>query len=528
MFDILITGGTVVDGTDNNPAFKADVAIQGDTIAEIGQLAGAAARQQIDATGKTVAPGFIDVHTHSDGWPLSCPSYAPKTLQGFTTELLALDGISYAPVNEENWRDWFFYLNSLNGLRLDQYTGWQTLDEYHQQFHKTVAQNTAVHIPYANVRAIATGFGPRPLDDQQRRIVRNITRQSMEAGAVGISTGLDYIAQCHASTEELIDACTVVAEFGGLYATHIRYKSGFFQGLNEALEICESSGARLHVSHLKTWDADQLEQLLEWIDKNARPRVDFTFDIYPYGPGSTMLNFFLPYEVWDNGPLDVLRQLREPAIRARFGECLKHAHVDLPQMKIAGVCTQGNQHLLGKSLAEVVEEAGQPAGDVLADLLIEERLAVLCVVIESGPNRKALLDPLLTHPCGMIGTDGIWNSTGPVHPRQYGSVGRLLGHHIRERNMMPLEQCIASMTSRPAQTFGLTKRGQIQSGYMADVVVFDAETIIDQATFENPRQTTLGVETVLVNGQPIVENQKTIEYGEKPWPGCALPARYKG
>ena len=210
MFDLLIRNGAVIDGT-GAARCAADVAIAGDRIAGVGKLAGAEARESIDVAGLVVAPGFIDVHNHSDGWMLVHPHQTWKTSQGFTTEVLMADGISYAPVEEHNWRQWLYYLRSLNGLTLADYRGWRSLADYMALLDGHNVQNAATHVPYANVRTLACGFDRSiPPDDVQMREIKARIRQGMEEGAVGLSTGLDYINQCWSTTEELAAACTAI------------------------------------------------------------------------------------------------------------------------------------------------------------------------------------------------------------------------------------------------------------------------------------------------------------------------------
>ncbi|MEO1996692.1 MAG: amidohydrolase family protein, partial [Planctomycetaceae bacterium] len=431
MFDVLIRHGTVVDGT-GRPARKADVAIRGGRIADIGQLAEAQAKQVIDARERVVAPGFVDVHHHSDGWMLKNPAQPSKTAQGFSTEVLMADGISYAPVNRQTAREWLFYLRALDGLRMDEYRQWSSLQDFMEMLDGRTAQNTAMHVPYANVRSLASGFGRRSLDDFEMRTIRGEIRRGMQAGAVGLSTGLDYIVQCYASTEELIEACRVVAEFGGLYVTHVRYKLGLLEALQEAVTICRQSGARLHVSHLKAQSPEQAEQILTYIDQEARHDVDLSFDIYPYQPGSTMLSYLLPYEVWDDGPLSALGRLGDLAVRDHFARGLSEYRLDLEKIRIAWVGSTENKRLQGLRLRDYVDETRQSPEDALLDLLIEERCAVL-LVFEEGDDR--LGDPFLQHDLYMMGTDGILAADGYIHPRQYGSVGRLLGPLVRDRGL---------------------------------------------------------------------------------------------
>jgi N-acyl-D-amino-acid deacylase len=221
VFDVIVSGGEIVDGT-GAARYRSDIGVQGDRIAAIGDLAHAACHTRIDATQRIVAPGFIDVHNHSDGWMLKYGGLESKIAQGFTTEVIMADGISYAPVGPDTALQWIYYLRALNGLQLSDYTGWQSLNEYLTQLQDGLRVNVAAHAAYANLRSLAQGFSPRALDDFAARTVRGELRRSLQDGAVGLSTGLDYIVECHATTDELVDACRVVAEFDGLYVTHLR------------------------------------------------------------------------------------------------------------------------------------------------------------------------------------------------------------------------------------------------------------------------------------------------------------------
>ncbi|GAB4138830.1 MAG: D-aminoacylase [Planctomycetaceae bacterium] len=518
LYDIIIHGGTIIDGT-KSPRFSADIGIQKDRITSVGQLADANASRKISADGLIVAPGFVDVHNHSDGWFLKSDHVVSKTSQGFTSEILMSDGISYAPVNESTVREWMFYLRSLNGLRMDEYGGWRSLADYLEALDGANVQNAAVQIPYANVRTLACGFGRGMVDDFQMRQMQLEIRNGMEAGAVGISTGLDYIGQHFATTDELVEACSTIAEYDGIYVSHMRYKKGLLPALREAVEIGRRAGIKVHFSHLKALTPNSVEEVLEYIDGTARKEVDLSFDVYPYQPGSTMLNFMLPYEVWEDGPLAVLGKLNRPEVRARFAEGLKAYRLDLDHIRIAWMAGNENRVHLGKRLSEYVEEVGLPPEEALMNLLIEERLAVL-LVFDEGDDR--LVEPILQHDLFMMGTDGIYFPDGQIHPRQYGSVGRLLGPLVRERKLFSLEEAVYKLAGWASQRFGLAGRGEIREGNFADLVVFNPETVTDHATFENPHQLTTGIEHVLVNGVPILVDGLPVSLDKNSLPGRAL------
>ena len=520
MFDVLIKNGTMIDGT-RRPRQANDIGVNDDRITAIGNLSAENGRVVINAANRIVAPGFVDLHNHSDGWLLKTPHLAAKTMQGFTTEVLMADGISYAPVRRHNAAEWIYYLRSLNGLRQDEYRDWESLADYLTCLDRANVQNSALHVPYANVRVNACGWRRQPPDDCQMREILAAIRQGMDEGAVGLSTGLDYIAQCFASTAELAEACTALVPKGGLYVTHMRYKKRILPALREAVEIGRRAGVAVHISHLKGQDANATEQILGYIDKTARHEVDLSFDVYPYQPGSTMLNFLLPNEIWEEGPLAVLPKLLEPAMRSRFAAGLEAYGLDLDKIHIAWTLSKENSRHQGKLLSDYVAEMKLPAEEALCNLLIEERLAVL-LVFNQGDDR--LVHPFLSHDLYLMGTDGIYFEDGIIHPRMYGSSARLLGPCVRDWKLFSLEEAVYKLSGGPAARFGLTDRGTIRSGAFADLVVFDPQTICDRATYANPHQFSVGIDHVISNGVPIVSNGAPVKDLGAPYPGRALRA----
>jgi N-acyl-D-amino-acid deacylase len=499
MFDLLIRNGTVIDGR-KTPRYSADIGIEGERITAVGNLAEGTAAQVIDAAGKIVAPGFIDVHTHSDGWLLKEPHFLSKTKQGFTTEFLMLDGISYAPVNEHTWREWLYYLRPLNGLQLHEYTGWRSIGDYMALLDGRTAQHTAAFIPYANVRTLACGFGQRFPDDFQMYEIQRLIQQGMEEGALGLSTGLDYVDECFATTDELVTACRMMAA-QGVYVTHVRYALGTLAGVQEAVEIGKRAAVPVHISHLKATDPAEAEAILTYIDTVAINEVDFSFDVYPYLPSSTMLQYLLPHEVWLAGPIAALPKLTDPHLRARFNRALEDTPLD--EVTIAWIGSKGSSHYQGKTLAEYIADMGTSPADALCDLLVEAGMAVL-LVFHLGDDD--LVMPFLAHNRYMMGSDGIYMPGGVIHPRQYGSAARLLGRYVREKRLFSLETAVYKLTGFPASRFNLPQRGQISEGYFADLVLFDEQTIADKATYDDPHQLTIGVSDVVVNGRVILSN----------------------
>jgi N-acyl-D-amino-acid deacylase len=519
IFDLVIRGGTLIDGS-GSPARAADVATSGDRIAAVGpSIDASGSRKVIDAAGLVVAPGFIDVHTHADGWLLKTPNFLPKTSQGFTTEILMVDGISYAPLSPQTYRDWFCYLRALDGLRPEDYQDWRSIADYLALVEGRTAQNAAAHIPYANVRVLAAGWKRGPLDDTQIAIMRREVERAMDAGAVGISTGLDYIAQCFATTDELVEVCSAMAPWRGLYVTHVRYKKGTLRGMQEAVEIGRRAGVPVHISHLKAGTRKDADELLAYVDRVAVNEVDFSFDIYPYTSGSTMLNYLLPYEAWEEGPLAACARLRDPLVRARFETLLDCFPAPPEDIKLAWCATAENAAQQGRSLAEIAAAKGKRPAELLMDLLIEENLAALCV-LRGGDDQ--VVDPFLQHARFMLGTDGIYAPGGHLHPRVYGSAPRMLGPLVRTRKLFSLEDAVRKMSAIPAERFGLVDRGEVREGAFADLVLFNPDTVADRATYDEPRQLSAGIEHVLVNGVPIIAAGEPVEGLGPELPGRAL------
>ena len=517
MFDLVIAQGEVIDG-QRRPRFRADVGVVGDRIAAVGDLRNAQRRRTIDASGRIVAPGFIDVHNHSDGWLLKLSHFTAKTRQGFTTEVLASDGISYAPVNGSTRRQWLYYLHSLNGLEMHDDRGWCSLADYGQQLHHSSAQNAVMQIPYANIRSLVCGFGCRAVDDFQMRQIQYEIRLAMEQGGVGLSTGIDYIVQCFSSTTEIALACEAIAEQGGVYVSHVRYKQGLMKALAEAVEIGRRAGVPVHISHLKAQPSAPAEMIFEFLEQAGR-ELDITFDVYPYQPGSTMLSYLLPYEVWEDGPLSALGHLERAEMRSRFRDGLSAYRLDLDHIRIAWLPSRENACHIGQTLAEFVRERGTSAEDALLNLLVSEAMAVLCVMDE-GDDR--LVHPFLAHPRCMIGTDGIFFPDSCVHPRVYGSSGRILGPAVRDWKLFSLEDAVYKLSGFAAARFRLPARGVIAEQAFADLVVFNPETVTDYATFAEPHQFTVGIEQVLVNGVPVIQDSKPIMQWPEGPPGRFL------
>ncbi|MCH8827017.1 MAG: D-aminoacylase [Chloroflexi bacterium] len=514
MFDVVILGGTVVDGS-GSPGYRADVGIKGERIEAIGDLSRAETRRVVDARGLTVSPGFIDTHTHSDAVLLTDPQHADGLRQGITTEILGQDGLSYAPLSPENYRANRRYLAGLLGEPPED-LDMSSISAFRSHYHKKVAINTAYPIPHGAVRLECVGFYDRPLVGDALEKARQIIRDGMEQGAVGLSTGMSYLPNAWSTTEELVELCKVVKEFDGVYITHLRdvntdraFGDG---GVPEALEIGRRSGVKVHFSHYRTMpdSAGKVAERVALIDEAKSEGVDCTLELYPYPTGSSFPIRYLPAETSDGGPDALLKRLRDPGERQRMIEFMQQQSGDIDTAVFTHL--PRNRDLEGMSLRDIAGARGVTLEEALFDLLVDEDLQVGyrgappdSVAVWRQISRDCV--ELLSRPDYMVGSDSIHVGSLP-HPRAYGCFPRFLGRLRRQFDIMTLEEMVQRMTDNPARRFGLTGRGRIQEGNYADIVVFDADRIIDNATYDDPAQFPAGIPFVLVNGQVAVDNER--------------------
>jgi len=515
MFDVVILGGQVVDGS-GAPSYRADVGINGATIEAIGDLSAAETRRVIDATGHVVSPGFIDTHAHSDGVLLMDPQHANGLRQGITTEILGQDGLSYAPLSNDNYRMFRRYLAGLLGEPPED-LDMSSVSAFRSHYDGKVAINTAYCVPHGAVRLEAVGFRDVPLDGDALEHAKRLVREGLEQGAVGLATGMSYLPNAWSTTDELVELCGVVRDAGGIYVTHLRdvntnraFGGG---GVPEALEIGRRSGVKVHFSHHRTQpeSAGEVAERVAPIDAAKTEGVDSTLELYPYPTGSTIPVSFLPSDVHDGGPDAIMRRLDDPAERRRLADYLDN---DSPRPLDSAVFTYLPKHpeLEGMSLPDIARQRGVSMGEALCDLLLTEGLQVgyrgappVSVAVWRQVSRDCL--ELLSRPDYMVGSDAIPLGTLP-HPRAYGTFPRFLGRLRREFGILSLEDTVQRMTDNPARRFGLTRRGRVEKGYYGDIVVFDAQHVIDNATYDDPRQFPTGIPFVLVNGQVAVDHER--------------------
>jgi N-acyl-D-amino-acid deacylase len=520
--DLLITGGTIVDGT-GAPRFEGAVGVTetGDDgmrrlVVRRGRDAavGLEAADVIDATGKVVAPGFIDLHSHSGLLILAEPAHEPKLRQGVTTEIVGVDGLSCAPFRSRDDLAAFTEMNAgLDGdPRPDVAVDWQSVGEYLDRFDAGMGLNVGMLVGNSALRLATVGWLDRPADRRSLEDMRAMLREAMEQGAWGISSGLDYPPGAYASTDELAELANEAAKAGGFYHSHVRYTLGdrFLDPFREAIEIGRRGSAPAHITHFyhRVTFPGTPEQMLALVDDARAEGLDLTFDAYPYEWASTRLLITVPLWVQEGGPGPTKERLADRAVRARIRDELKTRGVlyagagGIADIRLGAFTRPQNRRWESRTLGEVGAEMGQDLVEVLCDLLLAEDLRVNQVT--PGPHTDGIR-LFYRHPAAMVATDSTFVAAKPS-PRTYGSYPRILGQFVRDEALLTLEVAVAKMTSMPASRLGLHSRGRLADGLVADLVVFDPATVRSNATYDEPRRFPDGIEHVLVNGEAVVRD----------------------
>ncbi len=486
-YDVLIRGGRIVNGS-GNPWFEADVGIRGDRIAAIGDLSQAAAATVIDASGLVVAPGFIDPHTHAIRGIFDVPTADSALLQGVTTLTEGNDGSSPWPIAEH----------------------------YREIEELEISANWAVFVGQGTIRSIVIGAGDRDATAPELERMKEMVAQAMEEGALGISTGLFYVPGSFTSTEEVIELSRVAADYQGIYISHMREEaSQTIDSINETIRIGEEAGIPVQITHHKiigapNWGASV--DSLRLVDEARARGIDVTIDQYPYTASQTGINALIPQWAQEGGNDALIARLNSDETRQTIrNEVVERILFDRGGGDPANVFISRNSWdpaMAGKNLAELTIEAGmdptpENAAEVVFDILRNGGATAVYHAIGADD-----VDRIMRHPATAIGSDGpigIFGEGAP-HPRQYGTFARVLGHYVRERGVITLEEAIRKMTSITAQRLSIHDRGLLAEGLFADIAVFDADEIIDLATFEDPHQYAVGMKFVLVNGEIVVED----------------------
>jgi len=506
VFDLVIRGGRIIEGS-GSPWYYGDIGIHGDRIAAIGNLDRAEARRVIKADGRVVCPGFIDTHTHSDVMLLANPKHEPKIMQGVTTDLIGLDGLSFAPLSSTNLQMVRRYISGLDG-NPDISWDWSSVNEYLALFDRGVAVNVAYLVPHNALRLETIGFVDRAPTAQELSKMQELLAQGIHEGAVGFSTGLDYYPARYCNTDELIGLCEVVAKHNAVSVWHLRSRDiGLFEAAREAIGVAEKTGAKVHFSHYAANDPPmwgRSGEMLALVDEARERGLDITFDTYPYIATSTTLIIFLPRWVHEGGPDAMLERLRKPEMKEKICADLRDAAYDWEPFVLTSVVTEKNKIYVGKNIAEAANMAGKGAEEFICDLLLEEELAVSYAGFTGNEED---VQTIMKHHCHTACSDGLLIGDKP-NPRGWGAFARYLGHYSRELGVLSLEEVIRHMTAAPAQRFSLNDRGLVKEGLAADLVVFNPQTIIDRANFDEPKQHPAGIDYVLVNGAVVVEEGK--------------------
>jgi N-acyl-D-amino-acid deacylase len=511
--DLLIEGGTLVDGT-GAAGRPGSIAVVGDRLHVLGPTDRDRPLQVgrlIEARGKVVAPGFIDLHSHAGLMILADPRHEPKVRQGVTTEIIGVDGLSYAPLPHQAALDALIEMNAgLDGAP-DIGADWQTVGSYLDRFDGKVAVNIGLLIGNSALRISRLGWDNVPADERAVADMRAMLREAMEAGALGVSSGLDYPPGAFATTDELAALTAEAAMGGGLYHTHVRYPLGdrYLDPFREAVEIGRRGGGPVHITHFyhRQTHPGPPEPLLALVDDARAEGLDVTFDTYPYEWASTRLLIQFPQWIQAGGPGPLKERLADRTAREKVRDELRErgaaytSPAGWADVRLGYFANPDNLRWEGRSLADVMGERGTDAVDTMCDLLLTENLRVNQVT--SGPWAETL-HHFVVHPVGMFGTDSTFIGEKPS-PRTYGSFPRVLGEFVRDRALLGLEEAVRKMTSAPAARLGLTDRGLLQDGLAADVVVFDPETVRSNATYDEPRRFPDGIDHVIVNGTLVVD-----------------------
>ena len=511
--DRTLTGGLVVDGTGAR-AYRADVGIRQGRIAAIGDLGAAPTRERIDARGRVVCPGFIDMHTHSDLSLFLCPGGDSKIHQGVTTEVVGNCGFSPAPLTAEHAET----VRSLHGFfgsfihDLD--WRWRSYGEFASRLGAGgLGLNVAPLVGHVTVRAAVMGYAQRPPTAGELAAMQDLVRGAMRDGCFGLSTGLVYPPGAYADTEEVVELARVAGEAGGLYASHIRGEGhSLLRAVAEAIEIGERAQARVQISHHKAafrpyWGRIRhATRLSEWAQERGQ---DVTFDVYPYTAGSAPLTQIVPDWAHEGGLDALLARLRAPGDRARLAREIGEQGREWDQTLVSWMPDGPGKADEGGSVADIAARRGtDPVATLLA--LLEESSArgmMVHFVMSEEDVRH-----VMRHPLAMFGSDGlVLTPQGPLaegkpHPRCYGTYPRILGHYVRETGVLTLEAAVHKAAYRPAEKLGLPGKGRVQVGADADLVVFDPATVRDLATYAEPHRFPAGIEHVLVAGEMTIRD----------------------
>jgi N-acyl-D-amino-acid deacylase len=515
-YDLIIRNGRVFDGT-GSPGVVTSVAIRGDRVAALGALTDATARATLDASGLAVAPGFINMLSWADEPLLVDPRSQSDIRQGVTLEVFG-EGWSMGPLNAAMRNE---QLGGQGDLKFA--IDWTTLGEYLNGLErKGIAPNVASFVGATTVRIHEVGYADRePTADELARM-KELVRQAMREGALGVGSSLIYAPAFYAKTPELIELAKAAGEFGGMYISHMRSEGGrLLEAIDELIQIAREAKVPAEIYHFKAagkpnWD--KTEAAIARVEAARKEGLRITADIYTYPAGATGLNATMPPWVQEGGYEQWVARLKDPAIRARVKREMTTATTEWENFFVGagpdGILLNGFKNealkpLTGKRLSEVAQMRGQSPEDTVLDLVIEDgsRVEAVYFLMSEDNLRRKLRLPWVSFASdsGSLAPEGVFLKSNP-HPRAYGNFARWLGRYVRDEKLVPLEEAIRRLTSLPAENLGIKERGRLAEGVFADVVIFDPATIQDHATFDKPHQYATGVKHVFVNGVQVLKD----------------------
>jgi len=515
-YDTIIRNGNIYDGTGGKP-YPADLAIQGDKIVKIAPNIPERGKEEIDASNMAVSPGFINMLSWATTSLIADGRSLSDIKQGVTLEVFG-EGGSMGPLNKQMKED---EKASMGEFKYD--IDWTTLGEYLESLERRgISTNVASFIGATTLRIHEIGYEDRPPTDQEMENMRNLVRQAMEEGALGIGSSLIYAPAFYSSTEELIELCKIASEYNGMYISHLRSESNqFLEALEELITISEKAGIRAEVYHLKAGGVKnhyKMDQAIARIDAARKRGLDISTDMYTYIAGATGLDAHMPPWVQEGGYNKWVERLKDPDIRAQVKQEMT---IDTDEWEnlgylagpdgvlFAGFKNSDLRQYIGKTLKEVADELGKHYADVAMDFVIQDgsRVDVVYFLMSEENVKKQIQLPYISFgsDAGSLAPEGDFLKYNP-HPRAYGNFARLLGKYVREEKLIPLEEAVYKLSGLSADKLKIKDRGYLKKGNFADVVIFDPETIQDHATFSNPHQLATGVLHVFVNGMQVLKD----------------------
>ncbi len=525
MYDLIIKNGEIIDGT-GKASYISDIGIVDQYIVEIKQNIDENSHQTIDAKNLIVCPGFIDIDSHSDFSIYSIPYAESKIHQGVTTEIIGQGGRTLGPINQKRLPELKQYTKSyVQDRNIKDYWNWSTQYEFIKRLkNKKISVNIASLVGYGSIRISVMGFSTiQPTKEQLKRMLE-LLENELKNGIHGLSFGFDNSPDCLASFDEIVQMAKIVKKYNGICTIHMREEGVYLlESINEVIEICRHSKVKLQISHLKAahpqnWG--KIKKAIQLIDKAKQQGLDIDYDVYPYVSYESVLNDVLPPWLRKYSPWKIVEYLKDKETRKKvINEMLDLNSTwgnpligsSWSQITITSLKKKKNKHLIGLDINDIAKIQNKSPHDVVIDLLIEEEgviKIIFAAMIETD------LEEVMKQPMAIYSSDGL--SVSPngcyksvkVHPRYYGTFPRVLGRYVRERKLISIEDAIKGMTFLPAKKMNIKDRGILDKGYKADITIFNKSTVIDTATFQNPHQYPIGINTVIVNGVIVMHKNK--------------------